>query len=94
MYEDIPLNNDAHAHNFEMTVEGHRAFIDYQLKHDKIFLMHTEVPVELEGHGVAGTMVERALHYIEEHGWKIVPYCAYIKSYLKRHPEWERLVVA
>jgi predicted GNAT family acetyltransferase len=94
MYENLPLTNDTHAHNFEMIVDGHRAFIDYQLKHDKVFLIHTEVPVELEGHGVAATMVDRTLRYIEEHGWKIVPYCTYIKSYLKKHPEWERLLVA
>ena len=93
MYEELPLTNNTQTHNFEMIVDGHRAFIDYQLKHDKIFLIHTEVPVELEGHGVAGTLVDRTLHYIEAHGWKIVPYCAYVKSYLKRHPEWERLVV-
>ena len=94
MHDDIQLINNTDIHNFEMFVEGHRAFIDYQLKHDKVFLIHTEVPVELEGHGVAGAMVDRTLHYIEDHGWKIIPYCAYVKSFLKRHPEWERLVVA
>ncbi|MEO8886432.1 MAG: GNAT family N-acetyltransferase [Mucilaginibacter sp.] len=92
MYENIPLINDQPIHNFELIVDGHRAFIDYQQRGDKYFLIHTEVPVDLEGHGVAMTLVEKTLTYIETNNGKIVPYCAYIKAFLKRHPEWERLV--
>jgi predicted GNAT family acetyltransferase len=92
MYTDLPLVNNEAIHNFEMFVDGHRAFIDYQLKGDKMFLIHTEVPVELEGKGVAPVLVEKVFKYIEEHNLKAVPYCAFIKVFLKRHPEWERLV--
>jgi uncharacterized protein len=59
MYEDLPLINNHDTHNFELFVEGHRAFIDYQQKGDKVFLIHTEVPVELEGKGVAEAIVEK-----------------------------------
>jgi len=93
MYEDIPLINDQPIHNFELIIDGHRAFIDYQQRGDKYFLLHTEVPVDLEGHGVAAALVEKTFKFIEENKAKIVPYCAYIKAYLKRHPEWERIVV-
>lgn len=92
MYSDAQLINNEAIHNFEMFVDGHRAFIDYQLKHDKMYLMHTEVPVELEGKGVAPAMVEKAFKYIEDHNLKIVPYCSFIKVFLKKHPEWERIV--
>ena len=92
MYNDLPLINNQAIHNFELLVDDHRAFIDYQQRGDKYFLIHTEVPVELEGHGVAATLVEKTFNYIEASNCKIVPYCAYIKAFLKRHPEWERLV--
>ena len=92
MYDDIPLINNEAIHNFELFVEGHRAFIDYQQKGDKFFLIHTEVPIDLEGHGVAPALVEKAFKYLEANNFKIVPYCPFIKVFLKRHPEWERLV--
>ena len=92
MYEDIPLINDQPIHNFELFIDGHRAFIDYQQRGDKVFLLHTEVPVELEGKGVAAALVEKTFKHMETNNFKIVPYCAYIKAFLKRHPEWERLV--
>jgi predicted GNAT family acetyltransferase len=92
MYNNLPLNNNEADHKFEMFVDGQRAFIDYQLRHDKVFLIHTEVPVELEGKGVASALVEKTFEYLEAHHLKIVPYCAYIKVFLKRHPEWDRLL--
>ncbi|SEP20626.1 GNAT family N-acetyltransferase [Mucilaginibacter sp. OK283] len=91
-YQDIPLINNEAMHNFELIVDGNRAFIDYKLKGDKIYLIHTEVPVEMEGNGVAAALVEKAFNYIEERHLKIVPLCAYIIAYLKRHPEWKRLL--
>ncbi|PWK75365.1 hypothetical protein LX99_03859 [Mucilaginibacter oryzae] len=91
-YEDIPLIDNEAIHNFEFTVDGHRAFIDYKRKDDKIYLIHTEVPVELEGKGVASAMVEKAFNYIEEKHLKLIPLCVYVVGYLKRHPEWARIL--
>jgi predicted GNAT family acetyltransferase len=91
-YEDIPLINNEAIHNFELVIDGNRAFIDYKLKGDKIYLVHTEVPVAMEGTGVAAALVEKAFNYIEDNHLKIVPLCAYIIAYLKRHPEWKRLL--
>ena len=91
-YDDIELVNNEAIHNFELVVDGHRAFIDYKTKDNKIYLIHTEVPVELEGRGVAAAIVEKALTYIEQKGLKLVPLCAYVQFFLKRHPAWTRLL--
>jgi predicted GNAT family acetyltransferase len=91
-YQEIPLTNNEAEHNFEMIVDGKRSFIDYMRKGDKIYLIHTEVPQELEGKGVAPEMVEKALHYIEDQHLKLVPLCAYVQHYLKRNPDWNRIV--
>lgn len=61
-------------------------------KDDKIYLIHTEVPVELEGKGVASAIVEKTFNYIEQNNLKLVPLCVYVVSYLKRHPEWSRIL--
>jgi predicted GNAT family acetyltransferase len=91
-YPDIELINNEAIHNLELFVEGHRAFIDYKIKDNKIYLIHTEVPAELKGKGVAEAIVEKALTYIEQKDLKLVPLCAYVQIFLKRHPEWNRLV--
>lgn len=91
-YPDIELVNNEAIHNFELVVDGHRAFIDYKIKDNKIYLIHTDVPKELEGKGVAAAIVEKALTYIEQKGLKLVPLCVYVQFFLKRHPEWNRLL--
>lgn len=92
-YEDIALINNEDIHNFELTVDGHQAFIDYKQKGNKVYLIHTEVPAELKGKGVAEAIVEKTFQYLEERDLKLVPLCTYVGIYLKRHPEWNRLLV-
>ena len=90
-YQDTELKNNEAIHNFELFVNGQRAFIDYKIKDNKIYLVHTEVPAALQGMGAAEAMVEKAFRYIEQHQLKMVPVCSYIQSFLKHHPEWNRL---
>jgi hypothetical protein len=91
-YHDIPLINNEAIHNFELVINGRRSFIDYKQKGNKVYLIHTEVAAELKGKGVAEAIVEKTFHYLEERQLKIVPLCVYVGMYLKRHPEWNRLL--
>ncbi|RFZ94591.1 N-acetyltransferase [Mucilaginibacter conchicola] len=91
-FEDVELVNNEAIHNFELTIDGHRSFIDYQVRGEKVYLIHTEVPEALQGRGVAEALVEKALTYIEGKRQKIVPLCAYVQIFLKKHPEWNRVV--
>lgn len=91
-YDNIELVNNEAIHNFELIVDGYRAFIDYKQKGNKVWLIHTEVAPELKGKGVGEAIVEKTLTYLEQHDLKMVPLCVYIGMYLKRHPEWNRLL--
>ena len=90
--ETIQLTDNKAIHNFELLINGQRAFIDYKTKDNKIYLIHTEVPPALQGMGVAEALVEKAFYYIEQQGQKIVPLCTYVKLFLKRHPHWQKLL--
>ena len=91
-YTANELINNTAIHNFELFVNGERAFIDYKQKDDKVYLIHTEVPAALEGKGVAAAIVEKTFKYMEERHLKLVPLCVYVKHYLTVHPEWNRLL--
>lgn len=91
-YENIDLIDNKANHHFELWSNGDHAFIDYVQKNNTIFLIHTEVPERLQGTGMAEAIVRKTLAYLETQHQKIVPYCVYIKAFLKRHPEWNRLL--
>ena len=90
-YEDIELIDNEEKHNFELWIDGSRAFIDYKKRGNTVYILHTEVPQELEGRGVAAAMVEKALRFLDQHQLRLVPLCSYTQTFLKRHPEWNYL---
>ena len=58
-----------------------------------IYLTHTEVPVQLEGRGIGARLVAAVLADIERQGLQLVPMCSFVSSYIRRNPEWNRIVV-
>ena len=91
-YDDVKLINNTEAHNFELFVDEQLSFIDYKMRDNKVYLIHTEVPAELQGKGVAEALVTKAFEYAEQHQLKVVPLCSYVQAFLKRHPEWNKIV--
>jgi uncharacterized protein len=80
------IDNTA-ARRFELTIDGHLAELVYRLDGDRLVLRHTEVPEELEGRGLGGTLVRAALERAGRDALTIVPQCAFARSWLERHPD-------
>ena len=91
-YKNLELVKNEVAHQFEMNVDGNTAIIIYKEYPGKIALLHTEVPPILEGRGVATAIIEKSLNYIEQNNLKLIPLCPMVEAYLKRHPDWKRIV--
>jgi predicted GNAT family acetyltransferase len=91
MKENDLLNNKE-SQQFEMYVDGKKSFIEYQQEDDVLYLVHTEVPEEQGGKGIAADLVEKTFNYIEEQNLKVVPECSYVQAFLKRNPDWERIL--
>jgi len=91
-YVHLPLVKNETAHQFEMEVEGQLAIIAYEEAHFKITLLHTEVPEQLEGKGIATAIIEKTLAYIEKNHFRLIPLCPMVVVYIKRHPEWKMLL--
>jgi len=91
-FKNLELVKNEVVHRFEMNVDGHTAIIEYKEYPGKIALIHTEVPPVLEGKGVATAIIEKTLNYIEKNNLKLIPLCPMVVGYIKRHPEWKRIV--
>ncbi len=89
---DITIINNPDARRFEATVDGFTAVVEYILATGKIVFTHTEVPVELEGRGIAGKMARHVLEYARTEGLEVIPLCPFMASYIRRHTEYIPLV--
>ncbi len=56
---------------------------------DRIFY-HTEVNDAYAGKGLAAVLVKHALDDTIAAGLSIIPVCPYIKSWIRRHPEYQQ----
>lgn len=90
----LPLHDETEARQFILRIGDLRARMEYDRSSgDRIFLTHIDVPAALEGHDVAAILTEKVLRWAEENKFKVVPYCPYAKTYLRRHTAWQRLLV-
>lgn len=81
--------NNKEAKRFELHHEGFVAFEDYKLFDGGISYMHTDVPSELGGKGIAGFLVRYILDYAMENGLKVKPYCPFVKAFIDKHPKYQ-----
>ena len=91
-FEDISLIKNENKRRFEIEVDGKYAFTNYGEFGNQIALVHTETEAELKGKGAASALVEKTLNYLEEHHLILLPFCPFVFAYIKRHPEWKRIV--
>ncbi|MFW0788619.1 GNAT family N-acetyltransferase [Gordonia sp. CPCC 205333] len=68
-------------------------YVDYVAEVEQIVLTHTVVPERYAGQGIAGQLVKFVLDDVRASGKRIVPVCTYVRSFIKRHPEYADLAV-
>lgn len=67
---------------------GEPAVITYRQQGDAIVIEHTYVPTALRGKGIAAELTHDVLLEARRLGWKIVPDCSYVETYIQRHAEF------
>ncbi len=88
----LTLHNNEDESRFEARLGDHLGKIDYRRQANRLALLHTEVPKELEGNGIAGRLAKYAFTYAREHDLRVLIFCPYLTSYLQKHPEYKDVV--
>jgi len=84
------IRNDARR-RFEATVDAHTGALMYRESGDRVALIHTEVPPELRGRGIADALARAALEDARRRGLRVRPLCPFVQAFMKRHPEYADL---
>lgn len=88
----LVIKNDTDK-RFEIHIDERVAFddFDYFISHkgeNGIAYLHTEVPPELGGRGIASYLIKYILDYAQEQHLKVKPVCPFVKAYIDKHPEY------
>jgi uncharacterized protein len=92
--ERVDIRNVEDALRYELWVDGTMAGrLEYRLMPGRIVLEHTEVEPEFDGRGFGSRLARTALDDARGAGLRVIPLCPFVRSWLKRHPEYEDLIV-
>jgi uncharacterized protein len=86
--QDVPSQK-----RYEARVDGELAgWVDYHRVRDRLVAIHTEVPPEFGGRGIASALVRRVLADARASGTSITPRCPFFVAHFERHPEDRDLI--
>jgi predicted GNAT family acetyltransferase len=91
--DPLQIFNNSERQQFQVAAENDLASLEYRLNDGKLVLMHTEVPEKLSGHGIGSALAEYAFKYARANRLPVKVYCPFVQAWLKRHPEYNDLVV-
>jgi len=91
MDESPQVIKNSAEHRFEIRGDEATAILTYRENARHITLVHTEVPEALEGRGYGGQLARAALEYAKAAGIRVIPVCAFVRSFIERHPEYADL---
>ena len=93
MAAEIDVVHDGNIKRFHVNVDGNMAFLQYRQDGNLMVIEETQVPPELEGRGIGGALAKAALGYARANKHQVRVECSFVQGYLKRHPEYQDLVV-
>lgn len=91
MEHQISVNEE--AGQFELTLEEGVALLAFEMDSNTMSIMHTEVPEEAEGQGIASELAKYALDYARGNQLRVKNYCRFVSMFLQRNPEYEDLIL-
>jgi predicted GNAT family acetyltransferase len=85
--DEYPVTDNQAESRFEIRSGGDLAELIYHRHGNRLVLIHTEVPEELERHGLGGRLVTAAVDRAAREDLTIVPFCPFARGWLERHPD-------
>ena len=89
----IEVHENVELSRFEICVDSVLAgFTHYEVSSDHWLFDHTEVDPQFEGQGLASQLIEQTLDLMRDRDISVYPYCPFIRTFIKRHPDYLDLV--
>ena len=90
--ELLEIVHDTAVKKFTLDINGEEAKVDYIVKNDRLYLVHSEVPYDLRGRGIGKVLVEKTFEKLTEEGYEAVAVCSYIRAVARRSEHWKDII--
>jgi predicted GNAT family acetyltransferase len=79
---------------YEIVIGDQVAYLDYRRRDDRVILVHTEVPVSLRNRGLGTVLAKHGLDEARRSGQEVIVKCPFITTWLRRHHQYDDIIVA
>lgn len=87
------VRENAAQHRFELPLkDGLFAAAYYRIEDGRVVLIHTEVPSEFSGQGIASELATQVFELLRQTGRKAILKCSFMTKFFARHPEYKDVV--
>ncbi len=94
MSDHLPITHHPIPGRFVTEVDGHQAYLDYEMDGPEMHITHTIVPEAIGGRGIASKLVRAAFDQARQEGWKVRTLCSYAEAWARKHPDQADLLAA
>ena len=78
---------------FIKTVDGLDCELEYLIPEEGLInFFHTYLPEPLRGKGLAMEIIKEGLDFAINNKYKIIPSCSAVRSFIRRHPEYQQYI--
>lgn len=88
----LDIVHDKDNSRFTLDINGELAKVEYRLKNNKMYLVHSEVPYNLRGKGIGKILVEKTFEKLTEEDYKAIAVCSYVKAVARRSEKWSEII--
>jgi hypothetical protein len=86
--EELVIEDNPAERRYEARLGDQLAgWVEYGRVASRLVALHTEVPREFGGRGVASALVRRVLADARAAGLTVTPRCPFFRAHFERHPE-------
>jgi predicted GNAT family acetyltransferase len=90
---DTKVIDNPDASRYEIFADGEQAgFAEYHRHGGEIAFIHTELDPKFGGKGLGGVLARGALDSAREQNLDVLPYCPFIRGWIRKHPDYVELV--
>jgi predicted GNAT family acetyltransferase len=86
------VRHDPGRHRFVLSLPEGDAVLEYHPRPGVMDILSTVVPEAARGHGAGGRLVVAALDHARSQGWRVIPSCWFVRTWVGDHPEYQDLL--
>ena len=92
MNNKVEIKENSFLRQFETSVDGHLAKIEYSSQDRKVFLTKLIIPEEITKEDFKEDFIKSVLHHIKEQNLRVVPTSPEIAIFLKKNRQYKEML--